>query len=410
MEPGTQNEIKGALDRFMAAFEEHKKVNDARLKAIETKGFAPADLEEKLKKIGADLDKLEDLNKKITESLAEQKAQAEQLDEVEKKLGRFAVAGGAAAADKGPEHKAFFAFVRKGEKRMPDEETKALISGDDSSGGYLAPVEYVKEIIKGVVLVSPMRGLVRVRTTAHRSIQQPKRTATSSARWVGEIQDRDESTNPAYGLVEIPTHEMTAEHYVSFAELEDAAFDVEAELREEFAEQFAKAEGLAIISGNGVGKPFGILDAGSGVAATNSGNANAITADGIITLFHDVPTEYAKNGGFCLNRTVLGAVRKLKDSQGRYLWEPGVANGLPNTILGSPYTECPDMPNEAANALPITFGDHKRAYTLVDRLAMSVVRDDYTKASKGQVKFVARRRVGGQVVLAGAIRALKCAA
>jgi HK97 family phage major capsid protein len=260
-----------------------------------------------------------------------------------------------------------------------------------------------------------------VRPTSQRSIQQPKRTGTSSAAWVGEVATRVESTNPAYGMVEIPTHEMTAEHYVSFAELEDSVFDVEGELRQEFAEQFAKAEGAAVVSGNGVGKPFGFLSstaltgAGkytpSGTAANIAGAAagNAGQGDSLISLYHAVPTAYAQNGKWALNRVSLGAVRKLKDTTGSYLWQPGVANGMPPTILGSPYVECPDMPDEGSNTFPVAYGDFSRAYEIIDRIAMAVVRDDYTQASKGLVKFVARRRVGGALLLSEAIRLLKCA-
>jgi HK97 family phage major capsid protein len=391
------------IEKIGKGFEEFKSAHAKQLEELKAGNTTrAAELEEQLKKINAALDKAEDERKKAQ-------------DEIEKKMNRLLVAPRDGAPDPAvAEQKAsFFSYVRRGEKAMAETERKSLITGVDTQGGVLAPSEYVAEIIKGIVLVSPVRSLVRVRQTSQRSVQQPKRTGTSSATWVGEVQTRTESTNPAYGLVEIPTHEMTAEHYVSFAELEDAVFPIESELREEFAEQFAKAEGAAVIGGNGVGKPFGFL-ADSGVLSTNSGSAATIAdangqANGIIALFHALATDYAKSAIWCLNRTTLGSVRKLQDSQKRYLWEPGVANGMPPTILGAPYCECPDMPLEAANATPIAFGDFKRAYTLVDRVAISVVRDDYTKASVGQVKFVARRRVGGQVVLSEAMRLLKCA-
>jgi HK97 family phage major capsid protein len=206
---------------------------------------------------------------------------------------------------------------------------------------------------------------------------------------------------------------MTAEHYVSFAELEDADFDIEAELREEFAEQFAVAEGTAVIRGTGVGKPFGIVDTSQAVTNKVSGSAANIAdangqADGIIDAFHDLPSEYAQNARWLLNRKTLGAVRKLKDSQKRYIWEPSPIPGNPSMILGAPYTETPDMDDEGANKFPMAIGDWKRCYTLLDRVQLAVVRDELTKAGVGQVKFVARRRVGGKVVLANAARLLKC--
>jgi HK97 family phage major capsid protein len=126
-------------------------------------------------------------------------------------------------------------------------------------------------------------------------------------------------------------------------------------------------------------------------------------------MFHAVKTAYAANGRWVMNRATLGSVRKLKDTNGRYLWDPGLGLGqAPPTILGAPYTEMPDMPNEGSGTFPIAFGDWKRGYKLVDRVEMTIVRDPYTIANAGQVKFFARRRVGGQVILGEALRLLKC--
>jgi HK97 family phage major capsid protein len=152
-------------------------------------------------------------------------------------------------------------------------------------------------------------------------------------------------------------------------------------------------------------------------ASTIAGAAAGAAGQGdpLVTLFHAVKTAYARNGLWALNRKSLGKVRMLKDTTGQYLWQPGVGQsgtlmqGIAPTILGAGYVECPDMPDEGANAFPIAFGDWKRAYTLVDRIDMAVTRDPYTLASSGQVKIFARRRVGGQVVLGEALMLLKCA-
>ena len=130
---------------------------------------------------------------------------------------------------------------------------------------------------------------------------------------------------------------------------------------------------------------------------------------GLIALWHAVKTAYAIRGVWLLNRNTLAAVRRLKDADKNYVWQPGLAEGQPNTILGSPYVEVPDMPNEGAGATPIAFGDFRRGYTIVDRIALSVLRDPFTQATAGNVRFIARRRVGGQVVLAEAIAKLICA-
>lgn len=401
-------EIKQAVEQLNKLFAEFRTANDARLAAVEAKGAPPGDLVEKVERLNAAI-----------------AAAEKRISDAELKLNRAALgAGGADATDtEKPERKAFFGgYLRQGVERLSLDERKALTVSNDTTGGYLAPADFVAEIIKAEVLFSPMRELVRVRPTSRGSVQVPKRTGTAAATWVGESETRTESQNPAWGSVEIPTHEMYAETRVSFADLEDSAFDLEALLRDEFAEQFGVAEGAAIVSGNGVKKPLGFLDAGaagpataiaytvSGTAATIAGAAagSAGQGDGIMNLFHAVKSAYARNGKFLLNRTTLGSVRKLKDTTGAYLWQPGVNGAAAPTICGAPYVECPDMPDEGANAFPIAFGDWQRAITLVDRLEMAVARDPFTVASSGQVKLTARKRIGAQVVLAEAIRLLKC--
>ena len=180
----------------------------------------------------------------------------------------------------------------------------------------------------------------------------------------------------------------------------------------EFAEQFAKAEGTGVVAGTGVKQPEGWMT-NAAVAADVSGSAASIAdasgqGNGIVTMTYNLKSGYARNASFVMNRQTLGALRLLKDLQNRYLWQPGITLGDPPTILGYPYVEMPDMPAVGASAYPIAFGDFNRAYTLVDRITIAVMRDPFTKASQGQIKFLARKRVGGQVVLAEAIRKLQC--
>ena len=198
---------------------------------------------------------------------------------------------------------------------------------------------------------------------------------------------------------------MYALQDISEQELEDSVFDLESEMRQEFATQFAKAEGESFITGNSVGKPEGILT-NSDVASTNSGASGALTGDGLIQLVHDIKTDYGRNGSFMFNRSTLAAIRKLKDSAGQYVFQAGMmlTAGVPNTILGYPYLEAPDMPDVSAGTKPVVFGDFRRGYLIVDRVALSVLRDPFTQATSGNVRYYARRRVGGQVILAEALR------
>lgn len=268
----------------------------------------------------------------------------------------------------------------------------------DTAGGYLAPVEYVREIIKGVTEMSPFRSVARVRQTAAKSIQVPKRTGQFAAQWAAERGTKSETTGLGYGLEELTAHEMYALVDITNQMMEDAACDMESEIRMEAEEQFALAEGTAFITGNGVGMPEGIT-VNSSVTTIASGHASLLTADGLLSLYYGLKTAYARNAVWALNRSTIAAVRKLKDGQGQYLWQPGIASGVPNAIHGAPYVEMPDMPSVAAGTKPVAFGDFSRAYVAVDRVSMEMLRDPFTQATSGAIRFIFRRRVGGQVVL-----------
>ena len=435
MPVGDNTEVKAAFDELKTAVEELKKVNDKRFEALKA-GQATSDFDEKLARINESISKQEQVQRKFLTQQEEAKAklaaeqaewQAKQLEherKLEARVNRIALGiGGGEGPSSGDEllrRKAYDTFLRRGEQKLGPDEQKVLVVSNDTTGGYLAPPTFVAEIIKAETLYSPMRQLITVRQIGTGEYQQPKRTQTAAATRVGETGTRSASQNPAWGLVKIPAPEMYAEARISNANLEDSAFNLEQLLTEEFGEQFGVLEGSEVISGNGVNKCLGILDANAAgpstpIAYTASGSSATIAgasgteANGIMSLFHAVKTAYAMRGTWILNRNSLGKVRLLKDTTGQYLWQPGLAAAAPPNILGAPYMECPDMPDEGSNTYPIAFGDWKRAYTLVERLDMAVTRDPYTIASSGQEKFSARRRVGGQVVLGEAIRLLKCA-
>ena len=233
----------------------------------------------------------------------------------------------------------------------------------------------------------------------------PSRTATFSAVFVAEQGTRSETTGYTTQQEEIPTHEMYALVDISEQLLEDSVFNLEAEMQQEFATQFAKAEGTKFITGTGVGAPEGITINGD-VGTTNSGNGTALTANGLLDLVHAIKSDYTNNATFVFNRTTLAAIRKLQDTAGQYVFQAGMllTGGVPNTILGYPYVEMPDMPDVAASAKPVAFGDFSRGYMIVDRVGLAVLRDPFTQATSGNVRYYARKRVGGQVVLAEAIR------
>lgn len=422
-----KKEVKEAVDPVMTAFEEFKKANDERLDEIAKKGTADPLLEEKVAKLSETLDSYEDLNQKLTAIGSEAKAARESSDRAEVALARIP----ATASHRNAELKSIVnqwaravvnahtkgvANLSEGEQKVLADvaaEAKSLNVSTDTAGGYLAPKEYVAEIIKNVIEFSPIRTLARVRPTAMKSVQIPKRTGVFAAQWVAEQGTKTETPGLAYGLEELTAHELFALVDISNQMLEDSAFDMEAEIRMESAEQFGVAEGAAFVSGNGVGKPEGFMtnaDVGENVSGTATTIADTDgQANGLLTLKYALKSAYARNATWVMNRTTMGSVRKLKDGNDNYIWMPGIQNGAPATIDGDPYVEVPDMPNEGAGLYPIAYGEWRQAYTIVDRIVMEMLRDPYTQATSGNVRFIFRKRTGGQVTKAEAIRKLKCA-
>ncbi len=305
------------------------------------------------------------------------------------------------------EQRAFINFARTGVERMEAEEIRALTVSTDTAGGYLAPEQFVAELDRNLVLFSPIRSVARVTPAGAGEIVLPKRTGTMTASWGGETTPAT-ATQPAYGQQKINVYELKCYVDVSNTLLEDAAFNLEAELAFDFAEEFGRAEGAAFINGDGTGKPNGLLNT-AGIETLETNGAD-LKADDLIDVFHDLPGAYASRAVWGMNRSVIGTVRKLKNANGDYLWQDALTAGNPPTILGRPVVEFPDMPDypaASAEAFPIVFGDFMSAFRIFDRVNLSVLRDPYSQQVNGLVRFHARRRVGGGVTKAEALRLLK---
>ncbi|MDW9645446.1 phage major capsid protein [Sinorhizobium meliloti] len=333
------------------------------------------------------------------------------LEDAETKLARPAILKAANDNEPTPERKAFTSYLRRGKEALGAEEVKSLRVADDTAGGYLAPSEFSAEVIKGIVEMSPIRQAARVGSTSSGEVILPKRTGRPTGSWVGETEARP-ATESAYGQVEVPIHEMACYVDVSQRLLEDAAVSVESEVASDLSEEFGRLEALGFSQGDGVKKPVGIMEA-AGVAYTPTGNASTLgsaPADTLIDAFYALPAYYRNRGVWMMNSKTIASVRKLKDgSTGAYLWQPGLAAGDPATILGRPLIEDPTMDDVGSAAEPILFGDIASAYRIYDRIALSIMRDPYSQAANGLVRFHARRRTGGALVLAEAIRKIKCA-
>jgi HK97 family phage major capsid protein len=346
--------------------------------------------------------------------LAETKSHIEKLnnaiDELDVKLQRPAVETKEdKSAVETESTKAFNSYLRKGFNGMSDMERKAMISSDNTTGGFLTSSEKERMIIKDITEISPVRQVVRVRTGSKGELEMPVRTGSVvGGYWVNEAGSRSDLVGSTYGKLKIPAHELTGYVDISSINLDDSDYNLEQEVIADLVEQFAKTEGTAFVSGNGVNKPQGLLSATIG--EVNSGNATLITADGLISLFYTPKPAYANAGAFMLNRNTLKAIRQLKDGAGNYLWTPAAGlrdSARPSLILGQPYYEAVDMPDIAAGTFPVIFGDFAKAYTIYDRKGFSILRDDYTQMGNGIVRFYGVRRVGGQVVQTEAIKKLK---
>lgn len=318
----------------------------------------------------------------------------DRINALEAKMNR---PGGRAANDNEPnlETKAFESFLRGGADKLDDLERKTLtLSGNTA----ITPPEFGKEVIKLLRQFSPIRQYARVVTVGSSSVKYPRRTGSTAATWVDDTADRTES-EPSYDQVTLTPYEAATYTDISNQLLEDNAYDLAGELASDLAESFGIAEGSAFVTGNGTGKPNGIMNA-SGIQSIITGAAanfaSSSPADVLIGMFHKLPAVHAQNGTWIMNRNTLSIIRQFKDGMGRYIVLDGLNNGAPVTLLGRPVVEAIDMADIGANAYPILFGDLS-GYRIVDRVSFEMLRDPYSVATKGQTRFHARKRVGADV-------------
>ena len=383
------------------------KIETKSARYLETK--AAGDNEDPLAAISAALDERDGAVKSRFTDLETKLAQAvERADRLETAFKRHGTGG--SDEPRGPtlEEKAFSSFLRTGPDGLPETERKSLTVGDNTAGGYLTTSQFETEIIKNLVEFSPVRQAARVGQMSKGEVLIPRRTAAPTAYWVGETEART-GTQAAYGQARITAHESACYIDVSQQLLEDAEFSVENEIAMDLAEEFARLEGYSFLLGNGVNKPAGVLS-DSDVTSVVSGAATTVTADGLINILYALPAFYRNKATWMMNGTTLAAIRKLKDGNGQYLWQAGLSAGQPETILGRPVVEAVDMPDVGAGLTPVAVGDFKQAYRIYDRVGMSILRDPYTMATSGLVRFHARRRVGGDVVKAEALRKMTISA
>ena len=322
-----------------------------------------------------------------------------------------------------PHQKAFNAYLRSGDDdglRGLTLEGKAMSTAVAADGGYLVDPQTAERIQSLLLSTSSLRSVANVVQVEATSFDVIVDRSEVGSGWATETAATTETATPIIERISIKLHELAAMPKASQRLLDDSAFDVEGWLAEKIATRFMRAEAAAFINGDGVDKPKGILlptkvaDAiwtwgNIGYVPTGAAADFATTnpADCIINLVYALGADYRANGTFLMNSKTVGAVRKMKDADGRFLWSDGLAAGEPSRLMGYPVVVSEDMPDIAANAYAIAFGDFRSAYTVAERPDLRILRDPFS--AKPNVLFYANKRVGGDITDFAAVKLLKIA-
>ena len=300
--------------------------------------------------------------------------------------------------------KAFWDVTRK--KEVTPEMKNTLNEGSDTEGGYLVPDEFENKLVTGLKENTVIRAHAHVITTSGGLHKIPVVASHGSASWIDEEGAYTES-DETFGQVQLDAHKVGTIIKVSEELLNDSAFDLENYIAEEFTRRIGDKEEEAFLTGNGTGKPTGILNAtGGGQVGVTTASATGITADELIDLYYSLKAPYRKKAIWVLNDNTVKAIRKLKDSTGNYLLQPALKEGEVSTILGRPYFTTAYAPEIAAGAKTIIFGDLSY-YWIGDRQGISFKRLNERYADNGQIGFLAFKRLDGKTVLPEAIKVLQ---
>lgn len=391
-------DVEQVAQELQAKFDAFKEKNDKRLEAVE---------QEKGKLAG----EVETLNGKLSELDELKSALEEELKQVKRPTG-------GSQSKAASEHKtAFIDFMRKGkDDGLRELERKALQVGVDEDGGYAVPEELDRTILNLLKDEVVMRQEATTITVGGANYKKLVNLGGTASGWVGETDARPETDASKLGQIEPFMGEIYGNPQATQTMLDDAFFNVEDWINSELAIEFAEQEEIAFTSGNGTKKPKGFLAYASSLDDDKtrafgtlqhilSGAAAGVTADAIIKLVYTLRKVHRNGAKFMMNNNSLFAVRILKDSEGNYLWRPGLELGQPSSLAGYGVAENEQMPDIAADAKAIAFGNFKRGYTIVDRIGTRILRDPYTK--KPFVGFYTTKRTGGMLVDSQAIKLLQ---
>lgn len=396
------SEVVKLVEKMNEEWTQFKSENDRRLKEIEAKGRADPLTEEKIAKASAAIGDIQ-----------------KQLEAMAAKMNRPGVgagAGGNESEDVAAHRKAFRQFIAKGAVgNLLELQQKVLSIGVDADGGFAVPEQLDTTIGKMEINATPMLGEVSSMALAAESYEKLYDLRGTTTGWVGETDARPETNTPTLASFKPLYGEIYAFPFATQRMLDDAMFDPEAWLAAGVSEAFGIAADLAIISGDGVKKPKGILAyplAATGDAARafgtieklHTGTAGTFSSDNLLDLIRKLKPGYRQSAKWLMAGTTVDVVRKLKDTTGQYVWAPGLTAGEQSTLFGKPIVEDENMPLVGAAASAIILGDLKRAYKFVNLRGIRVLRDPY--AVKGKVGFYTTQRVGGGVEDTSALKVL----
>jgi len=398
--------MSDVIEEMQKGFNHLKETNE-KLIDSKLKGLGVDELEAKMTKIEADLDASETKSQEAQAAklVAEQKAEkmATEIDELRVAFNR----GGESKAEKEDLHaKAVDLFLMKGKEALDEEQMKALATDTDGNGGFGLAVTQAAKITDFMFETSPMRAYASVGNISTGEWEAIIDSDEAGAGWVGERSARPQTSTPNLGKKVITTHELYADPRATQTMIDDASFDVANWLAGKVSRKFSRLENTAFVNGDGVVQPRGILTYADGVIGSTgerelieqvgSGEVGGIDADQLFELQGALKADYNANARFFFNRATLTNIRKLKDGDGNYLWQPGLSKGVGNSILGKEYALFEDMPELATDSLSVAYGDMREAYQIVDRMGVRVLRDPFT--ARPYVSFYTTKRTGGDVV------------
>lgn len=425
------NDIRTAVYDLGRAFEQFKDANDQRIREMERRGSADPLTEMKVNRLNAEISRASDAAdaaKKRVDLLETALSRAPSSKGDDWKEAEAFMTERKHALDQGfgvdayrQYRQAFRSYIRKNNAGSGVDEIKALAAGSDPDGGFAVTPDMSGRIAALVRETSPMRQVANVITIGSDALEGVNDLNEATSGWVGETEARGETTAPKIGEYRIPVHEQYAEPRATQKLLDDAMFNVEEWLAGKIAERLARMENDAFVNGNGVRKPRGFLTYAAGTPSAStfnvieqiaSGGAGAFASsdpgDALINLVYALKSAYREKAVFMMKRSTLAAVRKLKDGDDNYLWQPDFQLKQGGSLLGFDVIEAEDMPAISANSLSIAFGDFNAGYQIVDRQGVRILRDNFT--AKPYVKFYTTKRVGGDVVNFEAIKLMKFSA